>query len=119
MLEFSLLDDGTLVSTFLNFGDQPRLPKQGSRFFKEWSLANGGPPRKGQEMCFDAFTDPELIYTVRVADSVKDSEGNLKNDALIYSRVEEILKAERGISNLSIFKSMNQEIMESENHPIN
>ncbi len=100
ILVFSLLDDGTLVCNFLNFGNQktPQLPGQRSRFYKEWSLANGGQPRKGEAMSFDVFTDPELIYTVRVADCVKDSNGALKEDALVYSRVEEILKVERGIS---------------------
>jgi hypothetical protein len=97
-LEFCLLDDGTLVSTFLNFGKEKRPEVQGqrSRFFKEWCMANGGPPVKGQELTFETFVDPELIYTIRVEDCAINSKGAEKDDALVYSRVEEIVKVRRG-----------------------
>ncbi len=43
----------------------------------------------------DTFTEPGLIYLVRVEDAVKDGKDELKPDALVYSRVTEILKVER------------------------
>jgi hypothetical protein len=96
-LEFCLFDDGTRVSTFLNFGNgsRPEVPGQRSRFFKEWCLANGGPPKKGETLRLDTFVDPELIYTVRVEDCAINSKGAEKADALVYSRVNEVLKVQR------------------------
>ena len=46
-------------------------------------------------MTLETFTDPSLLYLVRVADSTKDGKDAAKPDALIYSRVTEILKIER------------------------
>jgi hypothetical protein len=46
-------------------------------------------------MAWATFTDPSLLYLVRVADSTKDGKDTAKPDALIYSRVTEILKTER------------------------
>jgi hypothetical protein len=43
-------------------------------------------------MVLETFTEAGLIYTVRVADAVKDGKNEAKPDALIYSRVVEILK---------------------------
>jgi hypothetical protein len=96
-LEFSLLTDGTLVSAFYNMGSDPQKPHIGrrSRFYTVWSLANGEAPRKGQQMALEAFTDPALLYLVRVADCAKDGKDTAKPDALIYSRVTEVLKIER------------------------
>lgn len=96
-LEFSLLDSGTLVSCFFNFGDQSRPCIQGrrSKFFTAWSLANGELPRKGQDMVLDTFTDPSLMYFVRVEDCTADAKEGTKADAMVYSRVAEILRIER------------------------
>jgi hypothetical protein len=46
-------------------------------------------------MTLETFTDPSLLYLVRVADCLKDGKDADKPDALIYSRVTEILKIER------------------------
>ncbi len=46
-------------------------------------------------MRLETFLEPGLIYLVRVQDAIKDSKDELKPDALIYSRVTEILKVER------------------------
>ncbi|MGD0155107.1 MAG: hypothetical protein ABSB50_03350 [Terracidiphilus sp.] len=96
-LEFSLLTDGTLVSAFYNMGSNAAGPHIGrrSRFYAAWSLANGETPRKGQQMALEALTDPALVYLVRVADCAKDGKDTAKPDALIYSRVTEILRIER------------------------
>lgn len=96
-LEFSLFADGTLVSAFFNMGSDERRPLIGrrSRFYSVWSLANGEAPRKGQQMALDTFTEPGLLFTVRVADATKDGKSADKPDALIYSRVTEILEVRR------------------------
>ena len=96
-LEFSLLDCGTLVSCFFNFGDKSRPCIQGrlAKFYRAWSLANGELPRKGQDMALETFTDPSLIYLVRVEDCTADSKQGTKLDPLIYSRATKILKIER------------------------
>jgi hypothetical protein len=96
-LEFSLLTDGTLVSAFYNMGSDATGAHIGrrSRFYAVWSMANGEAPRKGQQMALETFTDPALLYLVRVADATKDGKDAAKPDALIYSRVTEILKIER------------------------
>jgi hypothetical protein len=92
------VDDGTAISGFFNMGSDPAMPQpQGrrSRFYAAWCMANGEMPRKGQEMRLETFLEPGLIYLVRVQDAIKDSKDELKPDALIYSRVTEILKVER------------------------
>ena len=96
-LEFCLLTDSTLISGFYNLGSDAQKPHIGrrSRFYAVWSLANGEAPRKGQQMALEAFTDPALLYLVRVADATKDGKDEAKPEALIYSRVTEILKIER------------------------
>jgi hypothetical protein len=92
-----LLAEGITVSAFYNFGNDPAKPRIGrrSRFYAVWSLANGEMPRKGQQMELGTFTDPALLYLVRVADATKDGKDAAKPDALVYSRVTEILKIER------------------------
>lgn len=96
-LEFSLLADGTLVSAFYNMGNDATALRIGrrSRLYAAWSMANGDAPRKGQQMTWETFTDPALLYLVRVADSLKDGKDADKPDALIYSRVTDILRVER------------------------
>ncbi len=96
-LEFSLLEDGTLVSAFFNMGCDAIQPHIGrhSRFYAAWCLANGEAPYRGQQMALEAFTEPGLLYMVRVEDATKDGKDGVKPDALIYSRVTEILRIER------------------------
>jgi hypothetical protein len=96
-LEFALLDDGTRVSAFYNLGSDPARPRPGrrSRFYAAWSQANGEPPCKGQRMTPETFTEPGLFYTLQVADAVKDESQKRKPDALVYSRVVNILRIDR------------------------
>ena len=95
-LEFALLDDGTRVSAFYNLGSDPTQPRPGrrSRYYAAWSQANGESPHKGQRMMPDTFTEPGLLYVVQVADAVKDEGQKEKPDALVYSRVVNILRVE-------------------------
>lgn len=95
-LEFSLLTDGECLSGFFNLGNgaKPTMGRR-SRVFKTWTMANGEPPRKGQRMRWDTFTEPGLIYTVQVADALMDGNQKQKPDALVYSKVTEVLGVER------------------------
>ena len=97
-LEFSLLSDGTAVSAFYNLGSDRKLdgpPGRRSRFYSVWSQANGEPPRKGQKITLETFTEEGLLYTVRVAYATKDEKQADKPEALVYSRVTDVLKIER------------------------
>lgn len=95
-LNFTLIDDLSQVSAFLNLGKDRKRKSCGrrSKFFKAWSQANGETPRKGQRMTCSAFTEPGLLYTVRVGDSVKDETQRAKPDVLVYSKVMEIIRVE-------------------------
>jgi hypothetical protein len=90
------LADGTHVSAFFNLGSarKPHIGRR-SRFYAVWSQANGEAPRKGQEMTLETFTESGQLYTVRVADATKDEKQVDKPDALIYSRVTDVLRVER------------------------
>ena len=46
-------------------------------------------------MTFDTFTEPTLTYLVRVDDCATDAKQTAKPDALVYSRVTEVLTVER------------------------
>lgn len=96
-LELTLLSEGIAVSAFFNLGSNPEMPHIGrnSRFYAAWCKANGEHPRKGQQMTYSVFTEPGLLYLVRVADCVKDWKEADKPEELGYSRVTEILKIER------------------------
>lgn len=96
-MEFCLLSEDLCVSAFFNMGGNKRHCDIGrrSRFYAVWCLANGEPPRKGQQMALETFTDEGLLYLVRVADAVKDAKDEAKPAALIYSRVTEVLGVER------------------------
>jgi hypothetical protein len=43
----------------------------------------------------ETFTEPGLIYTLRVGDAVKDEHQVEKPDALVYSKAKQILRVER------------------------
>jgi hypothetical protein len=96
-LNFSLLGCEADVSRFLNLGSDPKRKSFGRRssFYKAWSQANGETPRKGQRLTCATFTEPGLLYTVRVADAVRGETQQEKPDVLVYSKVTEILRVER------------------------
>lgn len=96
-LEFSLLSGEGTVSAFFNMGSDTAQPHIGrrSRFYAVWSMANGEAPRKGQQIALETFTEQGLLYQVRVADATKDGKDEAKPDALVYSRVTEVLRVER------------------------
>ena len=82
---------------FFNFGRKakPDPPGPLSRYFAAWTIANGELPRRGQQMTPEIFTEPGLLYTVRVADASIDWRKADKPPSLIYSRAEEIIHVQR------------------------
>ena len=86
-VEFELLSGDGQVSVFYNFGRDPaeaRVGGQHSKYFADWSRANGEPPRNGQKMRPDVFLDGQ-VFEIAVGDS--------SGKGPTYSRVTEILSA--------------------------
>ena len=96
-LEFVLDPDDQAVSAFYSLGENRDAPTIGvrSKFFRVWALANGAPPCHGEQMSYEKLADPSLSYTVRVSDCKTDDENQVKEDALVYSRVDAVLSVER------------------------
>ena len=96
-LQFTLDPDNLQVSIFYSLQENKDAPKIGTRskYFKDWVRVNGGPPMRGQEMSPAVFVNPDIGYTVHVGDADKDGEGKVKDDALVYSRVDRILDVKR------------------------
>jgi hypothetical protein len=96
-LDFVLDPEEQAVSAFYSLGEDRNAFKIGTRskYFKDWARANGGPPKHGQKMNPGVLVNPEIGYTVRVGDATKDSEGKVKDDALVYSRIDRILAVKR------------------------
>jgi hypothetical protein len=92
-LAFTTDPDEEIVCAFYSFGENREKPHVGTRskYFKDWVRASGGPPKHGQAMSPEAFMNPELTFTVHVSDAVKDAENTVKDDALVYSRIDKIL----------------------------
>ena len=96
-LEFTLDPDEQIVSAFYSFGEDRNAPKISPRtkYYRDWVRANGGPPKHGQEMHPEIFVSGELAFTVHVSDALKDGENRIKDDALVYSRIDKILEVQR------------------------
>ena len=82
--------DGLTIYGFLNLGDGERCPGRRSRYWKAWTAANEGPPRRGQTMTARVFTGK--WFKVAVADITHDAEKSEHSPAEIYSTVREILE---------------------------
>lgn len=123
IVEFELLDDGTRVCAFYNFGNGPEAKVlRNGNFFKAWTLANGEMPRKGQRMFPDVFLEGQ-VFIVEVKDSRRNSAEEQKADAEIYSVVTKIISVQPGPTCNNPApnqKSFNQESInqKSSNHPI-
>jgi hypothetical protein len=82
------------VSGYFSFGhgEAPKFLRAG-RYVQAWTIANGGPPVKGE--CMDAaiFLEPGRIFTVEVEDARIDANRAPKAEGLIYSRVKRIVRA--------------------------
>lgn len=91
---FQLLTEDVEVSAYFNFGrgEAPRFLRAG-RFVEAWTIANGGPPLKGE--CMDAaiFLESGRMFTVQVEDARIDPNRAPKAEEQIYSRVKRIVRA--------------------------
>jgi hypothetical protein len=121
LVEFALVDDGSLVCAFYNFGNDPSGPKilRRGNYIKAWTLANGERPYRGQAPSPDVFREGQ-IYTLDIRDNRRDSSEKEKADAEIYSVVRAIVDVQRNSpytpnQESGINKSINQE---SRNPPI-
>ena len=124
MVEFELLSerDSVRVCIFFNMGANRDQPKAGrhSRYFKAWTLANGGLPCRGQAMDPEVFLEGQ-VYEIEVSNSCRDSEERQKTDAEVYSRVTAILSSAHPNRQSPHHESLNQEsrITQSPNQAIN
>jgi hypothetical protein len=87
------MDEPGDVSFFLNMGsgESPSAGKNGeSKFYLAWTMANDGPPRRGQVMNPDIFLGK--CFMARVEDSTHNSKGGRKNEDEVYSRITELFK---------------------------
>ena len=93
-IEFALTAEPGLVSAFFNLGNDKSARRIGrqSRYFKAWTIANGELPRRGEAMSPSVFLNGQF-FEVQVEKCDKDSEGNAKLEAEVYSRVTKILRA--------------------------
>ncbi len=92
-IEGHFMDEPGEVSFFLNMGsgESPSAGKSGeSKFFHAWSLANDGPPFKGERMNPAIFVGK--CFIARVEDCTHNSKGRLKNEDEVYSRITELVK---------------------------
>lgn len=122
LVEFELLNDGSRVCTFYNFGEDRGKPKifQKGRYRKEWTRANGDSPRKGEDMTPNIFLDGQ-VFIVEVRDCRRDAKERAKADAEVYSVVSEIVSVAHPSLHSPNQKSINQEsgITQSTNQAIN
>jgi hypothetical protein len=95
-VEFATVHEPGGVSAFFNLGSD-RLKQyigRQSKYFQAWTLANGGLPRKGEQMSPDVFLDGQFFW-VTVEDSSRKTDGTEKVDAEVYSRITKFHSAER------------------------
>jgi hypothetical protein len=87
-----LTDEPGEVSYFMNMGSHRGGPRVGrhSNYYKAWTLANGGPPRKGEAMNPKIFLG--RFFRARIEDSVKNSNDGDKLQEEVYSHITELLE---------------------------
>jgi hypothetical protein len=94
-VEFATVHEPGGVSAFFNLGSD-RLKQyigRQSKYFQAWTLANGGPPRKGEQMSPHVFLEGQF-FLVTVEDSRLKTDGTEKADAEVYSRITKFHSAE-------------------------
>lgn len=91
-----LMDERGEVSCFLNLGNRKEAPYVGrrSRYYKAWSLANGGPPHKGEPMSADIFLDKCFLAVIEDstlgAELGENHERKPKPAGEVYSIISEL-----------------------------
>lgn len=120
LVEFELLSEDARVCVFYNFGNDRSGPKIGrrSKYFQAWTRANGGLPRKGQEMSPDVFLGQ--LFTIEVRDCRRNEKEEDKVESEVYSKVTEIVSVDHPSLDSPNQESLNQKSgnQESSNHPI-
>lgn len=93
-IEFALTTEPGFVSAFFNLGNERSTRRIGrqSRYFKAWSVANGGLPYRGQDMSPEMFLNGQF-FEVEVENCDRDSEGTPKPEAEVYSRITKVQRA--------------------------
>jgi hypothetical protein len=93
-VEFTLIDEPVLVSSFFNMGSDRNRPHIGrrSKYYKAWVLANGEHPRRRQKMSPDIFLEGQF-FEVEVQPCKMDEEGQPKPTAEMYSTVTKLISA--------------------------
>jgi hypothetical protein len=91
-VEFALTDEPGVVSQFFNMGNDREKTQVGrmSKYFRAWSIANGEPPKRGEELSPSVFMGQ--LFRVRLKDCSKNSEGIDKSAELVYSVVEQLIE---------------------------
>ena len=95
-IEFATVHEPGGVSAFFNLGSD-RLKQyigRQSKYFQAWTIANGGLPRKGEQMSPNVFLDGQFFW-VTVEDSSRKTDGTEKVDAEVYSRITKFHSSER------------------------
>ena len=93
---FHFMDEPGEVSCFLNLGNRKEAPYVGkrSRYYEAWTLANGGPPNKGDSMSADIFLNKCFLALVEDstlgADFGENRERNTKPAGEVYSHISEL-----------------------------
>lgn len=95
LIEFRLLAEPVQIACFYNLGENPDecQIKRGSNYFRDWTIAVGGLPEKGQAMTPEAFLAGQ-VYLVEVVDSKSESKERTKSDEEMYSRIKQILRVD-------------------------
>jgi hypothetical protein len=92
LVKFKLLeaDLAEVVGFFhLGRGEKSRAGR-GSRYYRFWVEANGGPPRRGRVMTERIFKGK--VFKVLVADTTTRFDGSRHHQSEIYSTVRDVLE---------------------------
>ncbi len=98
-LECALFDEPVTLSLFFNFGgtrEGPGIPGRQSKYYRHWVMANGEPPKKHEAMDWRIFVGS--CFTAEVENVTKNSDGQQKCSAEVYSRISRFVRFEESYS---------------------
>lgn len=90
VLRFTILEDPHIGKTVERYFNATEKVGRGSQYFREWTLTNGGPPRRRERMPLCRFLN--RIYKIEVKTVVQDWQARPLPSPLQYSRVAGILE---------------------------
>jgi len=90
LLRFRTATTGELVCGFFHMGrgDEPKAGRR-SRYYRAWTIANNGPPRRRQTLSARVFKGK--VFEVEIADVAQSFDQRAHPKSLVYSTVREIL----------------------------